>query len=354
MTSAKPCIKPFRLIIAFSTLGFLLLVPIAQLPHPIIPPTKMKFSKITLALGLGLASSVLAIPQSSAVQIGTGSSTSPSSPSGSTGAASGSTSNSRSTSSSNTYTKTSSSDTSDSDSEGDGDGEGEDGSSDLSTYYISPQDNANAMMVNQIPGGQAQAPGSRASALSLAGSENLNTYSYETGQGNPYANSAVSQIPDGQVQAPGTTSVQAPGVYSVLSNPSTAFSYASEPGYYSAGSYDSPDYEALQDMYGLSSYSSPGSTSGSYSASSTNAYGEGQPYALADTTHTVAAVPHEFTAPPADSVSVPLPSSSGGGSAVVSSQPTTVSEPVLYEGSATRLNVMKVGIAVALFAALMG
>ncbi|KAF8422730.1 hypothetical protein EV426DRAFT_702543 [Tirmania nivea] len=333
----------------------------------------MKFSKITLTLGFGLASSVLAIPQGSAVQIGiSSSSTSPSSPSGSTSVASGATSNSRSTSSSNTYTNTnSSSDTSDS--------EGEDGSV-LSSYYVSPQGNANAMMVNQIPDGQAQVPSSSESGsssgvspLSLAGSESLNTYSYETGQGNPYANRPVSQIPDGQVQAPGT--------YSILSIPSTSFS-SEEPGSYSAESvgsktplqqsysplslgaegYDVSDYDALQDMYGLSSYSSPGSTSGptgSYSASSASidAYGKGQPQALTDTTYAVGAVPHEYTAtslPEVDDVSVTLPSSSQGSSALVSSELPTVSEPALYEGSAARLNVAKVGIAVALFAALMG
>jgi len=102
-------------------------------------------------------------------------------------------------------------------------------------------------------------------------------------------------------------------------------------------------------MYGLSSYSYPGSTSGStgsYSASSTNAYGEGQPQALTGTTYT-GAVPHEYTA-------TLTPESSQGSDVLVPSEPTTVSESVLYEGSAVRLNVAKVGIAVAFFAALMG
>ncbi|KAF8459319.1 hypothetical protein BGX38DRAFT_1325588 [Terfezia claveryi] len=339
----------------------------------------MKFSKFTLALGLGLANSVFAIPHSTAVQIDSSSTTSPSSPSGSTGAASGATSNSRSTSSSNTYTSSSTSnDKSTSDSS---DSEGEDGSLVLS-YYVSPQGNANAMTVNQIPDGQVQAPGSGSSSgsgkssgvspLSLAGGENLNTYSYETGQGSPYAN-IVSQVPDGQVQASGSTSgqAQAPVAYSVLSAPSTSSFASSEgPGSYSAQSavsgtplqqyyspldlgaesYDASDYEALQDMYGLSSYSYPGSTSGStgsYSASSTNAYGEGQPQSLTDTTHAVGAVPHEYTATSTpDDDDTPTASSQGG--ALVST------EPALYEGSAAGLKVAKVGIVVALFAALMG
>ncbi|RPB29640.1 hypothetical protein L211DRAFT_873073 [Terfezia boudieri ATCC MYA-4762] len=337
----------------------------------------MKFSKFTLALGLGLASSVFAIPHSSAVQIDSSSGISPSSPSGSTSAASGATSNSRSTSNSNTHTSTSTS--SDRGSSDSSDSEGEDGSLVLS-YYVSPQGNANAMTVNQIPDGQVQAPGSGSSSgsgkssgvspLSLAGSENLNTYSYEAGQGSPYAN-IVSQVPDGQVQAPGSTSGQAPVAYSVLSVPSTSsFGSSEEPSSYSAEgagsgtplqqyyspldlgaeSYDASDYEALQDMYGLSSYSSPGSTSGStgsYSASSTNAYGEGQSQALTDTTHAVGAVPHEYTATPTPEGDDTLPTSSQG-TALVSS------EPALYEGSAAGLNVAKVGIVVALFAALMG
>jgi len=282
----------------------------------------MKFTKTTFALGLGLASTVLAIPQNSVV-------------SGQQAQSPNDSSSSSSTSSSSTsYSNSNDVDTSD--------GEGDDGSLAPPAYYVYPQGNANAMMVNQIPG---QGQSGRANPLSLAGSENLNTYPYETGQGNPYANSVIPEdgLPDD--------------------------------GSYGLDASDLPDYEALQELYGPLGYGSPlqqipdgqvqvpGSTYGSHSASSTNAYGEGQSRALTDTTYAVGAVPHEYTATPTSEVQVvsasrtattsqpsELSASSQAGEALVSS----VGGAALYEGDAARNNVAKVGIVIALFALLMG
>jgi len=297
----------------------------------------MKFTKATFALGLGLASTVLAIPQNSVV-------------SGQQAQGPNDSSSSSSTSSSSTsYSNSNDVDTSDS--------EGDDGSlAPPAYYYVTPQGNANAMMVNQIPG---QAQSGKTNPLSLAGSKNLNTYSYETGQGNPYANSGTSF----------GRQAQFPDVYSAASGddlPDDGF------GSYGLGAYDLPDYEAL---YGPSGYGSPlqqipdgqvqvhGSTYGSHSASSTNAYGEGQSRALTDTTYAVGTVPHEYTATPTSEVQVVSASrtattsqssepsaSSQAGEALVSS----VGGAASYEGNAARNNVATAGIVIALFAMLMG
>ena len=86
-----------------------------------------------------------------------------------------------------------------------------------SAFYVSPESNMNAKIINQIPDGQVQSGSGSGSTgpMSLAGSENLNTYSHEPGSlplgglstyniqsgGRP-----LQQIPDGQIQNPGTTS----------------------------------------------------------------------------------------------------------------------------------------------------
>lgn len=183
----------------------------------------------------------------------------------------------------------------------------------LSSYYVSPESNSNAMLMNQIPDGQVQAPAGSSSSSSspkLAGSENLNTYSYESGAGNPYGNSP------GQAQAPGSGSGnQAQGAYSILSSSSTlqqipdgqaqAPSSSGSAGSYGPLSISSEselpedlDYSALAEMYGMESYSSPLQQVGDGQVQAPGAgyaSGGGQPQDLTDSTLAVGAVPNQYT-----------------------------------------------------------